>query len=147
VRGDDLELFSQPADIFRGNAEVIARVVANLESVAVQVSDLIPSQVVALVGREGEAFGDEKRRAEPVPLQHRSSHGVMRSGRVVERQDHELVRDGQSRGQGARGNQGKQRKGEERKHAGRGNRSEAGCGAHAEQGCTRRHSLRALTSR
>jgi hypothetical protein len=72
---------------------VVAGVVADLEAVAVEPGDVIPGHVVALVGREVEALGDEEGRAEAVLLQQRGRDRHVRPAGVVERQDDELVRD------------------------------------------------------
>jgi hypothetical protein len=72
---------------------VIAGVVADLETVPVQLTDLIPGEVVRLVRPEAETLGDEKRRAEAVLLELRPDDRVMTRLGVVERQHDELVGD------------------------------------------------------
>jgi hypothetical protein len=72
-------------------------VVADLEAVAVELGDLLPGKVVALVGFEGEAFGDEKRGAEAVAF---SAERPRRDGAADESskvQTSEFFRDGQER--------------------------------------------------
>ena len=66
---------------------MIPRVVPYLEAVAVQFRDLFPRQVLLLVRRERESFGNEERRAETVLLQQRTDDRVVARLRVVERQD------------------------------------------------------------
>ena len=90
---------------------VVAGVVADLEAVAVESGDLVPGHVVALVGRDVEALGDEERRAEAVLLEQRGGHLDVRPAGVVEGQDNELVRD---RLQG----EGRSVQGEEEQHGG-----------------------------
>ncbi len=90
---DDFELFRESADILRGNGEVVARVIADFKAVPMQLGDLLPRHVVALVGREREALGDEERGTETVLFQHRPSDRVVRRGRIVEGQHHQPIGD------------------------------------------------------
>ena len=71
---------------------VVAGVVADLEAVAVELGDLVPGHVVALVRREVEPLADEEGRAEAVLLEQRGRDRHVRLAGVVERQDDELVR-------------------------------------------------------
>ena len=65
---------------------MISRVIANLESIPVQLSNLIPIHVVLFVGGKVESLRDKKRRAEAVLQKQWSSDGEVGFGRVVERQ-------------------------------------------------------------
>ena len=73
---------------------MVSRVVADFEAVTVQFGDLLPREVVVLVRAEGESFGDEEGRAEPVFLQQRADDGVVAGLRVVEGQHDQLVGNG-----------------------------------------------------
>jgi hypothetical protein len=93
LRVDGLHLHLQLREIGLRHAHVIAGVVADLEAVPVQLTDLIPGEVVLLVRPEGEPLGDEERRAEPVLLEQRPDDRVVTRLGVVEGQHDELVRD------------------------------------------------------
>src|SRR5262249_4835785 len=73
---------------------VVASVVADLEAVFVELGDLIPGHVVALVGREVEPFGDEEGRAELVFLEQWGRNRRVRLAGVVKGENDEFVRDG-----------------------------------------------------
>ena len=64
---------------------MISRVIANLESIVVQLSNFLPVHVVLFVGGKVESLRDKKRRAEAVLQKQWSSDGEVGFGRVVER--------------------------------------------------------------
>src|SRR5262249_36593797 len=90
---DPAELSGQVADIFPGYTLVVLGVVADLEAVLVQLRDLLPGHVVAFVGGEVEALGDEERRAESVLLEQRTCDRKVRLAGVVESQHYKFVGD------------------------------------------------------
>ena len=98
---DGFQLFGEPRDVLLRDAEMVAGVVADLEAVAVQLRDLLPREVVALVGAEREALGDEKRGAETQSLEQRPRDRVMGGGGVVEGEDDQTFRE-RFRGRGRR---------------------------------------------
>ena len=71
---------------------MIARVIADLESVLVQFPDLCPGHVVLLVRAKGKPLGDEERGSEAVTLQDGPHDRVVRRHGVIERQYHQPVR-------------------------------------------------------
>jgi hypothetical protein len=58
-------------------------VIADLKTIAVELRDLLPRQVILFVRCERKSFGDEKRRAEAVLFQERSNYRVVTGLRVV----------------------------------------------------------------
>ena len=54
---------------------MIARVITDLETIVVELGDLLPCHVIAFVRGEVEALGDEERRSEAVLLQERTGDG------------------------------------------------------------------------
>ena len=90
---DGFELLGCPLRVLGAGGLVVAGVVADLESIPVELGDLVPGHVVALVRREVEPLGDEEGRAEAVLLEQRGRDRHVRPAGVVERQDDELVRD------------------------------------------------------
>ena len=77
LRVDRVHLLLQPRQVGLLTRHVVARVVADLEAVPVQLGDLFPGEVVLLVGPEREPLGDEERRAEAVLLQQRPDDRVV----------------------------------------------------------------------
>src|SRR5262245_16373387 len=67
-RVDGLDLLTQLTKCSNADAQMITRVITDLESVLVQFFDLFPRHVVLLVRAKGESFSDEERRAEAVPF-------------------------------------------------------------------------------
>ena len=84
---DSLQLLNKPVDLSFGNAQVVTRVVADLEPVIVERADLFPGEIVGLVRLEVPAFRDEERRPEIVLLEDRSRDGEMRTRGIVKRED------------------------------------------------------------
>src|SRR5207237_3208025 len=91
LRIDGRHLLLQSREVGLVQRHVIARVVPDFETVAVQRRDLLPREVVLLVRLKGKSLADEKRRAEPVFLQQRTDNGVMTRFRVIEGQYDQLV--------------------------------------------------------
>src|SRR5262249_60161304 len=61
LRVDRLDLLFEPGQVFFRRRHVIASVIADLEAVAIQFRDLLPGQVIGLVGTERESLADEER--------------------------------------------------------------------------------------
>lgn len=80
------QLLAQLVGCRVGDGQVIARMVANFKTVAVQFSNLLPRHVVALIVGEIKALRDKEGRSESILLQQRSHYRVVRFGRVIESQ-------------------------------------------------------------
>src|SRR5436309_8085358 len=91
VRVNRLELPGQLVQITGIHAHVVARVIADLEPVAVQFGNLLPGHVILFVRPKGKTFGDEKGGGESVLLQQRPHYRIMRRHRIVEGEHDELV--------------------------------------------------------
>jgi hypothetical protein len=91
---DRFDLLAQLGERAWRHAQVIAGVVANFETILVQLPDLIPGHVILLIGAERKSFGDEKRGAKAVSLENGPHDGVMRGDGVIKSQDGEFVGDG-----------------------------------------------------
>ena len=79
ARVDGLDLLSQFVEIAGIDGQVVARVIADLEAVAVQFGNLLPGHVILFVRAEGKAFRDEKGGRETIFLQQRTHYRIMRS--------------------------------------------------------------------
>jgi len=79
ARVDGLDLLRQFVEIAGIDGQVVARVIANLEPVAVQFGNLLPRHVLPFVRSEGKTFRDEKGGRETIFLQQRTHHRIMRS--------------------------------------------------------------------
>jgi hypothetical protein len=77
LRVDRLHLLVQFRKILLRQAHVIAGMVADLETVLVQLRDLLPREVLLFVRPEREPFGNEERRAKAVLLQQGTDDGVL----------------------------------------------------------------------
>src|SRR5207237_9539879 len=75
---DGFELLDRPLRVLGAGGLVVAGVVADLESVTVELGDLVPGHVVALVRREAEPLGNKEGRPKAVLVQQR---GRTRPGR------------------------------------------------------------------
>src|SRR5206468_3965782 len=68
----------------------------------VQFLDLLPGHIILLVRAKGESLRDKERGAESVSLQDWPHDRVMRRDRIIERQDHQPVRNGLERARSRR---------------------------------------------
>src|SRR2546425_1161686 len=91
LRVNRLELLGQLVQITGSHAHVVARVIADLEPVAVQFGNLLPGHVILFVRPKRKTFGDEKGGGESVLLQQRPYHRIMRRHRIIEGEHDELV--------------------------------------------------------
>jgi hypothetical protein len=73
----DFDLFTEARDVLFGDAHVIARMVADFETVGVQLRDLFPGHVIGFVRRKTEAFSDEEGGAEAVLFEERTNDGEL----------------------------------------------------------------------
>ena len=91
--GTGFDLLAQLSDGPGGNTEVVARVVADLETVRVQFFDLFPRHVIHLVRAKRKALSDKERGAKTVTFQNGPHHRVMGRDRIVEREHNQSVRE------------------------------------------------------
>lgn len=87
-----LQLLLESIQSLVGDSHVIASVIADLESISMELRDLLPRHVVLFVGREIPAFRDEKSCAKSVLKQDRSHDREMCLCRIVKRQDDNSIR-------------------------------------------------------
>jgi len=91
---NDIDLFFQARDSLFGDGHVIAGVVADFESVLVELRDLFPGEVIGFVGGESEPFGNKEGGVEAVFLEDRADNVELRGDRIVEGEDDQFVGDG-----------------------------------------------------
>jgi hypothetical protein len=70
---------------------VIAGVIANFKTVAMQIGNLLPRHVIEFVRAERESLRDKKGRAKTESFQNRTHHGMMGSNGIIEGQNHQPI--------------------------------------------------------
>src|SRR5262245_456603 len=92
LRIDRPELHRDIRNGVRCDSFMIPRVIANLEPILMQLSNLFPRHVVRLIRLKFPAFGDKKSCTELMLQQQRPRDREVRLTRVIKRQHHQLVR-------------------------------------------------------